>query len=167
MERWRAIDRASPEDARAHLRVCCGSDRWIERMLARRPFVSRDQAVRAAREEWFALDTGDWKEAFAHHPRIGDLEALRERLGATAALSAREQAGVDAAPGDVLQALLEGNRAYEARFGFIYIVFASGKSAREMLDLLRTRLTNAPGDEIRVAAGEHARICERRLLAEV
>lgn len=167
MERWRAIDRASAEDARAHLRVCCGSDRWIERMLARRPFGSREQAVRAAREEWFTLGAEDWKEAFAHHPRIGDVDALREKFAATAALSAREQAGVDDAPGEVLQALADGNRAYEARFGYTFIVCASGRSAREMLDLLRTRLTHAPGDEIRVAAGEHARICQLRLLAEV
>ena len=135
-------------------------------MLARRPFRSREAALSAAREEWFALDPADWREAFAHHPRIGDVEGLRKKFAATRALSAREQAGVSRASEEVLAALLEGNRAYEAKFGYIFIICASGKSAEEMLTLLRARLPNDPAEEIRVAAEEHAKICDLRLLSD-
>jgi 2-oxo-4-hydroxy-4-carboxy-5-ureidoimidazoline decarboxylase len=124
-------------------------------MIARVPFASREAALTAARDEWFALDTADWREAFDHHPRIGDLP--------DSAISAREQSGVASAPEDVKRALAEGNRAYEERFGHIYIVCATGKSAEEMLAILNARLKNDPETEIRVAAEEHARICDLRL----
>ena len=149
------------------LRVCCGSARWIERLLAERPFGSSERALRVARDAWFSLEPSDWQEAFAHHPRIGDVAALRERFAATGSLSEKEQAGVIDAAANTLGALLEGNRAYEARFGYIFIVCASGKTAAEMLDILRGRLGNEPADELRIAAEEHAKICEQRLLARV
>jgi 2-oxo-4-hydroxy-4-carboxy-5-ureidoimidazoline decarboxylase len=153
MEPWRRL-----------LLTCCGSTRWADRMLARRPFGSREALLTAARDEWFALDEADWREAFTHHPRIGDRESLRARFPSTAHLSAREQSGVSAASDEVLDRLAAGNRAYEEKFGFIFIVFASGKSAEEMLGLLRARLGNDdPAREIRIAAGEQARITERRL----
>jgi 2-oxo-4-hydroxy-4-carboxy-5-ureidoimidazoline decarboxylase len=166
MERWRSIDAAPVEDARALLRVCCGSDAWVERMIARRPFADASVALRAARDEWFALSPADWLEAFSHHPRIGDRDAMRAKLASTRHLAEREQAGVRLATEDVLTALLEANRAYEARFGYIFIVCASGKSADEMLAILEARLLNDPEEEMRVAAEEHARICELRLLAD-
>jgi 2-oxo-4-hydroxy-4-carboxy-5-ureidoimidazoline decarboxylase len=166
MERWRRIDLVSEQEARDLLRVCCGAERWIERMLARRPFESAAEAVTAAREEWFALSPADWREAFAHHPRIGDVESLRKKYAATATLSTREQAGVGTASAQTLNALVVGNRAYEARFGYIFIVCATGKSADEMLALLRARLSNEPDVEIRIAAEEHMKICELRLHSE-
>lgn len=136
-------------------------------MLARRPFNNADEAIAAAREEWFALSPAEWQEAFAHHPRIGDVESLRKKYAAAvAALSTREQASVTAATPETLEALVEGNRAYEARFGFIFIVCATGKSADEMLGLLRARLPNDPDVEIRIAAEEHMKICELRLRGE-
>ena len=165
METWQAIDAAQPEDARRLLRACCGSERWVERMMRGRPFASRETALSAARDEWLALDETDWKEAFGHHPKIGDREALRRRFPETHHLSAREQAGVDGAHGDVLGELASGNQEYEARFGYIFIVCATGKSADEMLTLLRERLTNNPADEIRLAAGEQAKITALRLTA--
>jgi 2-oxo-4-hydroxy-4-carboxy-5-ureidoimidazoline decarboxylase len=166
MERWRRIDAAPPEEARALLRICCGARAWVERMMARRPFGDRDTVTAAARDEWFALTPDDWREAFTHHPRIGDRDGLRAKFASTRSLSEREQAGVSGAGEDVLTALVAANRAYEARFGFIFIVCASGKSAEEMLGILRERLTNDAGTEIRIAAGEHAKICELRLLAD-
>ncbi|HKW00662.1 MAG TPA: 2-oxo-4-hydroxy-4-carboxy-5-ureidoimidazoline decarboxylase [Vicinamibacterales bacterium] len=165
MEQWQAIDAAQPEDARRLLRSCCGSERWVEEMMRRRPFASRETALSAARDVWRALDETDWKEAFSHHPKIGDREALRRRFPESHHLSAREQAGVDGAHGDVLGALASGNQEYKARFGYIFIVCATGKSAAEMLALLRQRLTNDPADEIRVAAEEQARITALRLTA--
>lgn len=136
---------------------------WVERMLARRPFGSLDALLRAAREEWFALSEPEWREAFSHHPMIGDREALRARFARTRDLSLREQAGVDHAPDDMLDALAEANRAYLEKFGYIFIVCASGLSAGEMLARLQTRLGNTPETEIRLAAEEHAKITELRL----
>jgi 2-oxo-4-hydroxy-4-carboxy-5-ureidoimidazoline decarboxylase len=157
MERWERINAAPAHEARADLEICCGSRRWIERMMTRRPFATREAARSAAREEWFALGPADWRQAFDHHPTIGSTPA--------SAISGREQARVADAKEDVKQSLAEGNREYERRFGYIYIVCATGKSADEMLAMLRARLKNDPETEIRVAAEEHAKICELRLTA--
>lgn len=132
-------------------------------MLARRPFGGLDALLAAARDEWFALPEAEWRGAFAHHPQIGDREALRARFDRTRDLSRREQAGVDEAPDDVLEALTAGNREYLQKFGYIFIVCATGLPAREMLARLRARLANDPGAELRVAAEEQARITELRL----
>src|SRR5215212_5974083 len=132
MERWRRIDAAAPDEARELLRICCGADRWVDRMMERRPFDSSAAALTAAREEWLRLPPESWIEAFSHHPRIGGRDALREKFAPTRTLSAREQSGASNVSDDVLNALLEANRLYEERFGFIFIVCASGKSAEEM-----------------------------------
>ncbi len=163
MEQWQAIDAAPPEDARRLLRACCGSERWVEQMMDHRPFANRETALSAARDVWAALDETDWKEAFSRHPKIGDRDALRRRFPESHHLSLREQAGVDGAHEDVLDELASLNHEYEARFGYIFIVCATGKSAHEMLTLLRQRLTNTPAEEIRVAAGEQAKITALRL----
>jgi 2-oxo-4-hydroxy-4-carboxy-5-ureidoimidazoline decarboxylase len=158
-----SVDAASPDEARGWLRACCGSTRWVDQMLQRRPFGNIKQLLADAREVWFALEPADWKEAFAAHPKIGDRAALRNRFPGTAHLAAREQAGVDGASGDVLSALAEGNLAYEGRFGFIFIVCASGLTAEEMLQMLQARLHNDPATELRVAAEEQAKITALRL----
>jgi 2-oxo-4-hydroxy-4-carboxy-5-ureidoimidazoline decarboxylase len=163
MAPWQRLDTASEADARALLARCCGSTRWVDRMLSRRPFGSAAALFDTARDVWFALEPADWREAFGHHPKIGDREALRTRFAATQSLSAREQAGVAGAAYDVLDALAEGNAHYERRFGFIFIVCATGKTAEEMLGLLRSRLDNEPGREIQIAAAEQAKITRLRL----
>src|SRR5262245_55214983 len=118
MEPWRTSDVA---EARRWLSAACGSTRWIDRMLARLPFASLGDALTAARDEWFALTPDDWREAFRHHPKIGDREALRRRFPATHHLSAREQAGVGDASDGVLDELARLNEEYAARFGYIFI----------------------------------------------
>lgn len=120
--------------------------------------------LQAARDEWFALTQDDWLEAFAHHPKIGDRQALARRFAGTRDLSSREQSGVGAASDATLAALAERNDAYEARFGYIFIVCATGRSAEDMLALLEERLGHRPADEIRIAAEEQARITALRLL---
>ena len=163
MEKWQAIDRADPEGARRLLRACCGSERWVERMMHSRPFASRETALAAARDVWLSLDETDWREAFSRHPKIGDRDALQRRFPESHQLSAREQAGVDGAHEDVLGELASRNREYEARFGYIFIVCASGRSAEEMLAILRSRLQNDPAAEIRIAAREQEAITALRL----
>jgi 2-oxo-4-hydroxy-4-carboxy-5-ureidoimidazoline decarboxylase len=163
MDASQRLDAATEADARELLTMCCGSTRWVTRMLARRPFGSEDTLLAAARQEWFALTPEDWREAFAHHPKIGDRDSLRERFARTAHLSAAEQRGVSTASDATLDAIAAGNRSYEAKFGFIFIVSATGKSADEMLTLLRERLHNAADAELLIAAEEQAKITELRL----
>jgi 2-oxo-4-hydroxy-4-carboxy-5-ureidoimidazoline decarboxylase len=153
----------SVEEARVELLRSCGSRRWAEAMTGHRPFATEAAVLDAAEQVWWELERADWLEAFAAHPRIGDLDALRARFGATAASSEQEQAGVAGAPEDVFRGLAEGNRAYAVRFGFIFIVCATGKTAAEMLRLLERRLGNAPDDEIKIAAAEQAKITRLRL----
>jgi 2-oxo-4-hydroxy-4-carboxy-5-ureidoimidazoline decarboxylase len=136
MDTWQAIDGAAPEVARQLLARACGSSRWVEQMMDRRPFGSRAALLAAALTVWDGLDERDWREAFTHHPKIGDREALRARFPATHELSSREQAGVEGAADAVLDALADGNRRYEERFGYIFIVCASGLGADEMLSML-------------------------------
>jgi 2-oxo-4-hydroxy-4-carboxy-5-ureidoimidazoline decarboxylase len=166
MERWQAISSADADAAARLLFACCGSSRWVARMLARRPFGDRSAALSAAREEWFALDERDWRDAFAQHPAIGDRAALRRQFSATQDLSSREQSGVTGASDEVLDALAALNRQYADKFGYIFIVRATGRSAEEMLTLLRERLQNSPRNELLIAAEQQAQITALRLAAD-
>ena len=132
-------------------------------MVARRPFGTRSGLHSAARDEWFSLENKDWLEAFSHHPEIGDRESLAKRFPETAHLSEKEQTGVASAAEATLSALATGNAAYKKKFGHIFIVCASGQTAEQMLTKLRARMTNDPATEIRIAAGEQAKITELRL----
>lgn len=143
---------------------CCGSTRWARRMAAHGAFGSWAELHGLADHHWWDLADGDWLEAFTHHPRIGaDVAKLRERFASTASWSEGEQAGVAEADEAVLSALAAGNAAYDARFGFLFIVCATGKTAAEMLALLEERLPNDPAAELRIAAGEQAKITHLRL----
>ena len=158
------LNALSRDEARAALLRCCGARRWAEGMLARRPFSSQSELLRAADAVWSQLDKSDYLEAFAHHPRIGeDLAALRAKFASTAGWAHQEQAGVRAADERTLLALRDDNQAYFDRFGYIFIVCATGKSAPEMLELLRARLHNEPAFELSIAAAEQAKITRLRL----
>jgi 2-oxo-4-hydroxy-4-carboxy-5-ureidoimidazoline decarboxylase len=163
MERWRRVNEAAAEEARELLTACCGSARWVEAMLGRRPFASQEAAFAAARHEWFRLSPDDWREAFSHHPRIGDRESLRARFPLTHQLSAREQASVADAGDALLDALADANERYLQKLGYIFIVCATGQRSDEMLALLEARLQNDPDTEILIAAEEQARITAIRL----
>jgi 2-oxo-4-hydroxy-4-carboxy-5-ureidoimidazoline decarboxylase len=133
-------------------------------MLEHRPFGSTEQLYQLAAREWQACNEDDYLEAFNHHPRIGeDMAALRQRFGKAAGLSSQEQAGVAGATEETLLALREANAAYLERYGFIFIICASGKSAGEMLRALRQRLDNDPHTELGIAAEELAQITRLRL----
>lgn len=149
--------------ARRDLLRCCASYRWVEAMVRARPFLDDEAVYATAERVWSALDAPDWLEAFSAHPRIGeDRERLRARF-AEPAWSSREQSGVEGASEATLSALAAGNRDYAARFGHVFLVCATGKSATEMLTSLRARLTNDPATELRVAAAEQLKITRLRL----
>jgi 2-oxo-4-hydroxy-4-carboxy-5-ureidoimidazoline decarboxylase len=151
---------ALPDDAAvACFLRCCGSMRWARLMAGKRPFPSIAQAVGQADRVWASLCAEDWLEAFAAHPRIGDSGTRAPADG----WSLVEQAQVSAAGPGVRDRLADANREYEARFGYIFIVCATGKSAEEMLALLERRMTHAPGDELAVAAEEQGKITRLRL----
>jgi OHCU decarboxylase len=145
------------------LRACCGASRWVAAMVARRPFTSVDDVLVAADAAWAPLVASDWREAFSHHPRIGERRAESAQDARAAAWSAGEQATVGDAASRVRDELARVNRDYEAKFGHIYIVCASGKSPDDLVAIARRRLANAPDAELAVAAGEQHRITKLRL----
>jgi allantoicase len=148
-----------PEAAVAALRACCGSRRFAERLAAARPFEDLPALVRAADRIWWSLEESDWLEAFAAHPMIGE----RAPHAGGGRWSEAEQAGVRDAGAPVPADLAALNRAYADKFGFIYLVCASGRSAGELLDLLRARLEGSRADELTTAAEEQAKIAHLRL----
>lgn len=160
-----ALDALPSERLDEELRHCCGARRFAAGMASRRPFRSLEHVMAAADEVESTFGPEDWLEAFAHHPRIGDIGALRLRFASaqSKAWSQGEQAGVAGAEDAVLEALAAGNQAYEDRFGFLFIVCATGKSAAEMLAILERRLGNDPAEELAVAAGEQKKITRLRL----
>ena len=151
------------ETAREALTRCCGSGRWVDAMIHRRPFATIEELYQGANDIWSSLNAGDWLEAFSHHPKIGGKDSLRAKFASTSNWSAGEQAGVKAAREEVLDKLAEGNDAYEKRFGYIFIVCATGKSADEMLSLLHQRLDNDPETELHTAMREQSKITRIRL----
>jgi len=158
------LNELAPGAAADALRRCCGAERWVQALLAARPYASTAELYALAERAWQGLGAHDYREAFAQHPQIGeDLAALRQRFGSTHTLAAHEQSGVAGADEATLLGLRDGNRAYRERFGFIFIVCASGKSAAEMLALLRARLDHDPATELAIAAGEQAKITQLRL----
>jgi allantoicase len=142
------------EEGRRFFQTACASTNWVDRMIANRPFADGDAVLAAAGVAFDALDESDWLEAFAGHPRIGergDHEADRE------------QSGTADAEGSLLTALAEANKEYESTHGFTYIIYASGKTAQEMLDIARSRLGNTRDEEMANAAAEQRAITETRL----
>ena len=119
--------------------------------------------LRVADEVWWTLDAADWLEAFAHHPRIGEGQSAAPQSERASSWSAGEQAGVATAAASMRNEVAAVNAAYEARFGFIYIVCASGRSADDLLEMARARLRNEPEVELRVAAEEQRQITSLRL----
>jgi 2-oxo-4-hydroxy-4-carboxy-5-ureidoimidazoline decarboxylase len=158
------LDAMTAREAESVLISCCGSRAWVSQMIARRPFGDVPALLHAADDVWWSLGPDDWREAFAHHPRIGEQRTAAAQDGRARAWSAGEQRGVADADADVRRAIAEGNREYERRFGHIYLVSAAGKTGDELLALLRERLSNDAATELRVSAGEQAKITRSRLL---
>jgi allantoicase len=163
------LDALPAPQAEAELLACCASRAWAAGVVAARPFGDAEALAAAADEVWARLSPDDWLEAFAAHPRIGDRPAAPPSGAAApnppagSGWSAREQAGVAEADPTTLAELAAGNRAYEERFGHVFLICATDRSAPELLAALRERLGNDPATELRVAAEEQRKITHLRL----
>jgi 2-oxo-4-hydroxy-4-carboxy-5-ureidoimidazoline decarboxylase len=149
--------------ARESLLKCCASAAWCDAMLALRPYDGDAELAASASEVWWSLDRAAWLEAFAAHPMIGDINTLRAKYANTAAWAANEQSSVALAEDKVLDELASYNRRYHERFGYIFIICATGKSAAEMLALLKARYENDCQAELLIAAAEQLKITLLRL----
>ena len=159
LDRWNHID---AETAAREILPCCGSHAWADGLAARRPYASPQQLFEASDAIWLALDEAAWREAFDSHPRIGQQHA-RAATAESLAWSSQEQRAAMSQDDAVKLALAEGNRQYEERFGRIFIVCASGRSAAEILALLEQRMQNSADAEMLEAAEQQRQITQLRL----
>jgi OHCU decarboxylase len=160
LARWNSL---RPDEAAEEIFACCGSKAWARDMAARRPFMEEADILTGCDQVWKSLPESDWMEAFRSHPRIGEWPSPAFAAARSTAWSEEEQRKVAAAGEDVKTALAEGNRAYEQRFKRIFIVCATGKSAPEILEILRRRLQNEETKELHEAAEQQRQIAHLRL----
>jgi OHCU decarboxylase len=153
----------SPADAEAEFLKCCGSTAWAQKMVEARQFANVESLLAKGDEIWWSLSEADWLAAFRAHPKIGERKAAVAQSNQARNWSAQEQSGVASASAQTIDELARRNREYEERFGFIFIVCASGKSSEEMLSLLAERMSNDPEIELRVAAEEQRKITRLRV----
>lgn len=145
------------------LQKCCGAHAWVEKMQAYFPLDAAVNVFQIAEKAWEECSEADWLEAFTHHPRIGNTDDLAKKFANTAHWASDEQRGTSVAAQATIDALYRANNAYFDKFGFIFIICATGKSADEMLEALLQRLPNDRAAELKIAAGEQAKITQLRL----
>lgn len=160
LARWNQLP---ADEAEVQILACCGSKAWARRMAARRPLADETALLAAAEDAWRNLGESGWSEAFRSHPRIGETRAEGASDPRSAGWSAQEQRAAGAAGDAVEMALAEANREYENRFDGIFIVCASGKTAAEILQILRRRLQNDPETELREAVEQQRQIVQLRI----
>ncbi|MES2836649.1 MAG: 2-oxo-4-hydroxy-4-carboxy-5-ureidoimidazoline decarboxylase [Bacteroidota bacterium] len=157
------LNNLSTEKLFDELFKCCGSTTWANLLAAKKPFKNKEELLLASDKIWENCTTQDGLEAFTHHPKIGDLKNLEKKFASTKEWAGGEQAGVNSATQNTLIALAEGNETYEKKFGYIFIVCATGKSAEEMLALLNARISNDADKELKIAMNEQNKITHIRL----
>lgn len=157
------INELNDKDAAEMFRKCCGSDTWVEKMTRARPFVSEQALSEQADRSFQELTREDWMDAFAAHPKIGDVTSLKKKYSTTRNWAENEQAGAQGISDAVAQDLAARNEEYFQKFGYIFIVCATGKSAQEMLTMLKLRLQNEAETELPIAAEEQKKITHLRL----
>ena len=157
------LNSLTADEAAKELLKCCGSTRWATEMARKRPYASLETLITTAHETWWSLDKTDWLEAFRSHPKIGEKKAADKVSAQSQQWSGQEQAGVANAPDATIDTLAALNRTYEQKFGFIFIICATGKTSDEMLTALRERLAHDPEAELPIAAAEQSKITELRL----
>ncbi len=162
---FKEFNNLSKEKAYNALEKCCVSKGWIEKVIAKMPFSSTDKLIIEVASIWYTqCSESDWKDAFKGHPQIGDVNSLRKKFANTKKWANNEQAKVADADDEVLQELAKANANYLAKFGYIFIVSASGKSAYEMLQIIKMRLQNDVKDELHIAMAEQHKISVIRLV---
>jgi 2-oxo-4-hydroxy-4-carboxy-5-ureidoimidazoline decarboxylase len=157
------INNLALDKARHLFMQCCTSERWVEKMVAGRPYIDANSLRQTADRYWDQMAEDDYLQAFEGHPKIGDITSLKAKYANTKELASDEQAGIKQAYDQLMIDLAEDNRAYEEKYGFIFIVCATGKSAEEMLNLLRVRLKNTRHRELEIASEEQRKIFHLRL----
>ena len=157
------LNKADSESAGLFFRQCCTSSMWAEQMVSGRPYRDRSHLRDYADYCWGLLSESDYLEAFEGHPKIGDIESLKKKFKGSQDIARNEQSSVAEANIETLERLSTGNAEYEKKFGFIFIVFASGKSAEEMLNILEGRIDNSRIEEIATAAEQQRLIFQLRL----
>lgn len=153
----------SSSELAAPLSLCCGSSQWVKEVISNRPYGSIDLLQEKGTSIWNGLGSAEWKAAFAQHPQIGDLTKSSDGHSKALRIAAAEQSTTAVAEQAILDNLTEYNRVYFETFGYIFIICATGKSANEMLDSLKQRLSNNPEEEILNAAAEQNNITNLRL----
>ena len=157
------FNRQSPEKVRKDLFKCCGSTAWADKLMENFPFKTLEDIKITSDRCWFNSTKNDWLEAFSHHPKIGDKTEIESKHVDTAEWASEEQSAVINADQNILNELIEANKHYENKFGFIFIVCATGKSAGEMLEILRERLNNEQEKELHIAINEQNKITHLRI----
>jgi 2-oxo-4-hydroxy-4-carboxy-5-ureidoimidazoline decarboxylase len=157
---WNELPQAA---AAAEILPCCGSARWAQLLAQARPFADEASLFHHSDTVWLDLGASDWDEAFRSHPRIGERKAAASATQQSASWSEKEQSSVDHSGTETLTRLAEGNRLYEERFGRIFLVCATGRSAVEMLAILERRLENDPASELQEAVEQQRQITQLRL----
>jgi OHCU decarboxylase len=142
---------------------CCGSRRWAELVSKDRPYETLETLLTYADVTWWTLTPADWRQAFRSHPKIGEKKAGNDVSAQSRQWSGQEQAGVSRASQDTVDSLADLNRAYDEKFGFIFIICATGKTSEEILAALKERLTHDSDTELRLAATEQSKITALRL----
>jgi len=168
------LNELNKESVKAELLKCCGSNAWVKRMTEKHPFKSEDELFNLAERTWHERSEEDWLEAFSHHPKLGDLESINQprqesgsasggKFANTSEWAGEEQSGAKSATPEIIEELAVANKAYEKKFGFIYILCATGKTAKVMLSILRIRLNNDRETELKMAMVEQNKITKLRL----
>jgi allantoicase len=157
------LNSLSTGEAAKELLQCCGSKRWATQMSSARPYENIADVIARANEVWQSLDRDDWLEAFRSHPKIGEKKAAETVSAQARQWSGQEQSGVNTASSETTNSLATLNREYEQKFGFIFIICATGKTSDEMLAALHERLDHDEAEELPIAAAEQSKITELRL----
>jgi OHCU decarboxylase len=158
-----SLNALSSSRAESEFLKCCGAKNWARQLTSARPFASLDELIAQADRVWWSLDQQDWLEAFQSHPKIGEKKAAARTAVKAQRWSEDEQSGIHNSAQQTLDALAKLNQIYEEKFGYIFIVCASGKTSEEMLAILQDRLKNNASQELRMAAAEQAKITQLRL----
>ena len=155
----------SESEAVSHLEQCCVSSTWVSKMVESRPFINHQDVISKAANIWYNdCSRNDFLEAFTGHPKIGNVESLKEEFAKTKEWAGNEQSKVGKASMITIEELAQVNQDYEEKFGYIFIVSASGKSAHEMVAIAKARLAHNEEDEIHIAMNEQHKITVIRLV---